>query len=518
MAKGKTIEELFSDSFKGEELAPPSGLKDSVFDSLDAYNIESKYRDAFANEEIVPRPAVWSRISRALWIAGFLSFKYNKLNVYYVVAGLVGATGIIALQENKSANDVVAPIVQQVVVASNDIENDQSASQKEVRQQEETPIQKTEQLSSATKHGPILESGGDVDEQTHNKVAKETVVVEDPIEFRIVGPDKVCVGGSGEYMLEPNRVDCQLVASSALVEGGLVRFVAAGRHEVSFVDSKSGTFLARMTVLVYEDEIPQIVGKDAICMHATDGTFRVRSKEDIGVTYVWDFAQNTHRVLGNGYVKMEPEQPGVDTLRLMKINENTGCVSYAVKTVAVLEKPDAGFSTVKYGNLLVELSVPENARVAHSSWYLDGLEVEPANGIVELDEAGEFSLVHVVEDRAGCVDSAQRTISVESFSLFVPDAFAPGTSVAVFKPTGNGLELYSIAIYNASNQKIWESTLLDNGSPAIGWDGIWNGKVQPAGMYYYRISARFVDGSVWKGVKKSNGYSTTGTFFLVEHP
>jgi len=47
---------------------------------------------------------------------------------------------------------------------------------------------------------------------------------------------------------------------------------------------------------------------------------------------------------------------------------------------------------------------------------------------------------------------------------------------------------------------LWESRELDDeGAPAEGWDGTFEGDPLPQGVYVWKIEAVFEDGTVWKG-------------------
>ena len=63
---------------------------------------------------------------------------------------------------------------------------------------------------------------------------------------------------------------------------------------------------------------------------------------------------------------------------------------------------------------------------------------------------------------------------------------------------------------------LWESTRLENGSPAEGWDGVYRGKIVPQGSYVWKINAVFIDGEVWDGQDFSNGNrGNSGTVMVI---
>jgi hypothetical protein len=76
---------------------------------------------------------------------------------------------------------------------------------------------------------------------------------------------------------------------------------------------------------------------------------------------------------------------------------------------------------------------------------------------------------------------------------------------------------YHITVFDNWGHLMWESTKLDvHGSPDEGWDGTFKGQLMPEGVYMWKISAVFVDGSVWKGSDIGKGEAKTiGTVTLI---
>lgn len=66
--------------------------------------------------------------------------------------------------------------------------------------------------------------------------------------------------------------------------------------------------------------------------------------------------------------------------------------------------------------------------------------------------------------------------------LFVPNAFTPNGDQLndLFLPIGNGILQYEMSIYNRWGEKVFYSDSLE-----LGWDGRYNGQLQPNGMYNY---------------------------------
>jgi len=73
----------------------------------------------------------------------------------------------------------------------------------------------------------------------------------------------------------------------------------------------------------------------------------------------------------------------------------------------------------------------------------------------------------------------------------MPNAFTPGRfgQNSIFKVAGFGIDKMILRIYNRWGQLVFQSTDQD-----IGWDGTYQGIVQPMGVYAYTLEAEFSDG------------------------
>jgi hypothetical protein len=98
-------------------------------------------------------------------------------------------------------------------------------------------------------------------------------------------------------------------------------------------------------------------------------------------------------------------------------------------------------------------------------------------------------------------------------NLFVPNALSPDNvmpQVRTFKPIGINLKEYHIEVMDSWGHLIWGSTLLDDsGRPVEGWNGTLNGEPLPQDTYVWKISAIFIDGTVWEGSDVGNGSGKT---------
>ncbi|MEZ5043826.1 MAG: PKD domain-containing protein [Saprospiraceae bacterium] len=103
--------------------------------------------------------------------------------------------------------------------------------------------------------------------------------------------------------------------------------------------------------------------------------------------------------------------------------------------------------------------------------------------------------------------------------LQVPNAFAPEQGLGdaqLFLPKGISLKEYRLQIFSPYGELLWESTELDEGKPAEGWDGTHQGHPLPQDVYVWKIQAIFEDGMEWRGMKMdAGGYKRIGSVTLL---
>lgn len=120
----------------------------------------------------------------------------------------------------------------------------------------------------------------------------------------------------------------------------------------------------------------------------------------------------------------------------------------------------------------------------------------------------------------GCPDDTLLTLTPSFIrGLQVPNAFAPTQGAGdaqIFLPKGLSLKEYRLQIFSPYGELLWESTELDEGKPARGWDGTHNGHPLPQDVYVWKILAIFEDGTEWRGVKTEvGGYKRIGSVTLL---
>lgn len=167
--------------------------------------------------------------------------------------------------------------------------------------------------------------------------------------------------------------------------------------------------------------------------------------------------------------------------------DETGCLDTAsinvdVRPGAILDLPD---SVILYAGESFRLDPGGNC--LYYSWF-------PPLGLSRADIADpvaspKVNTRYVVKARtaAGCVltDSVDILVEPDGY-VKLPNAFTPGghnNNVLTILKRGE-VELKKYVIYNRWGGKVFETTNIDEG-----WDGRYNGEVQPMGVYIYTIEA-----------------------------
>jgi gliding motility-associated-like protein len=115
-------------------------------------------------------------------------------------------------------------------------------------------------------------------------------------------------------------------------------------------------------------------------------------------------------------------------------------------------------------------------------------------------------------------DTTIAIILKEQWRLYVASAFAPddiNPQVAIFKAIGKNLAEFNMQIFDTWGKLLYETNELINTQPAEGWNGNYNGKPMPMDVYVWKIYAKFIDGSIWRGMEQDGEVKPYGSVTLI---
>jgi gliding motility-associated-like protein len=217
-----------------------------------------------------------------------------------------------------------------------------------------------------------------------------------------------------------------------------------------------------------------------------------------GQSFFWDFGD------GSTSTDINPVHNYIDTgtylISLLAIDSNTCNVrDSTTRSVRVNPKPTADFTTQPVPPVYNTPNIFTNnsTGATHYVWHFGDGDSTLKNSldtvIHQYQETNTFNACLVAINQFGCADTVCHPVETLINPLLdVPNAFTPGrfgqNSVVMVK--GFGIATMVWKIYNRWGQLVFESN-----NPFIGWDGTYNGTLQPIGVYAYTLDAIFFDGT-----------------------
>lgn len=242
--------------------------------------------------------------------------------------------------------------------------------------------------------------------------------------------------------------------------------------------------------------------------------------------YVWDFGDGTTRSKLQNPVHLYDKE-GVYSVKLVATG-NGVCADSVLKKdyIETLKQPDVAFSYENVNNPVphgeIQFSNQTSDAISYVWDFGDGDTSSQKDPVHRYESYGNVTVKLIAKNAIGCSDTSSTLILVDFYKgLWVPTALTPDNGSnenRLFFPKGKGLSKYSLEIYDNWGILIWKSEKLENGSPAEGWDGIGqNGKPVPPDVYVWKVSAEFLDGTLWEGQNLGGGKSikTVGTVTLL---
>jgi PKD repeat protein len=208
----------------------------------------------------------------------------------------------------------------------------------------------------------------------------------------------------------------------------------------------------------------------------------------------------------------------------LRAGDDFGCYDTAYLQHIVLPSPTSAFTMEENIDGIpgrIQLINHSLNAVSYEWDYGDGFrEFIEEPGPHEYKEEGNYLIKLITWAEDLCADTSFYQLDLIFKGLYIPNAFSPtnvNPNSKYFKPKGVNLKIYHIQIFDIWGTLLWESSALDNsGRPKEHWDGTYHGNLMPQGVYMWKASATFVDGSSWEGNETIDGKpSRIGTVALI---
>jgi len=173
---------------------------------------------------------------------------------------------------------------------------------------------------------------------------------------------------------------------------------------------------------------------------------------------------------------------------------DTSTITVEVKKFAV--ELTASPDPLLAGNTVV-LNSSANFSYDIISWMPENLFVDQSatsQTFIISDTSKTFSII--ARSNEGCLDTAYTTVTVNTNTgdFFIPNAFTPNNDGKndVFKVYGSSIKEITMRVFNQWGQLIFETKDMQKG-----WDGNYNGHIQPIGVYVYAVKVVFYNNTVY---------------------
>ncbi|RAJ21999.1 PKD domain-containing protein [Pedobacter cryoconitis] len=246
-----------------------------------------------------------------------------------------------------------------------------------------------------------------------------------------------------------------------------------------------------------------------------------------GISYLWDFGDGTTSS------EFQPEHTFGGSKEFytvtLKATNSLGCSNVSALTdyIHIVPPPVSQFNV----SPSTVISIPDytfrfedESTGSPAVWFWDfgdkqtSILKSPSHTYLD---TGTYVVTLRVTNQQGCFATTFKKVSVVGVPgyLFLPNSFMPGSEtpeLRIYKAKGSGIKNWRMSIFNKWGQDLWETTLLDDGRPAEGWDGLFKGSPAPQGVYFWKIDVEFINGMEWKGMTyDSSAPKRTGIIHLI---
>jgi gliding motility-associated-like protein len=217
------------------------------------------------------------------------------------------------------------------------------------------------------------------------------------------------------------------------------------------------------------------------------------------VSWQWNFGDSQSSTIQNPQHSFS--SANIFTVTLVATS-SFGCKDTIKKTVTVIPGPDANFSINPNPVEALEVATFTDLSTGPSAlvnWYWafgDSTASNTQNTTHAYNGQGEYSVLLVVKDINGCIDSARNDISIVLLPD-VPTAFSPNgdSQNDYFLVRGGPFKSINVRVYNSWGQLIFETN-----DQLEGWDGKFKDIDQPIGVYVWVVEVEMLNG---KSIKKT---------------
>ncbi|WP_341841275.1 PKD domain-containing protein [Chitinophaga caseinilytica] len=215
-----------------------------------------------------------------------------------------------------------------------------------------------------------------------------------------------------------------------------------------------------------------------------------------GVTFEWDFGDGSP-ISNEIYPTHTYTTPGRYPVRLRAFDPNTcNLQDDTTGFITVLPGPTAAYSflpTKPIENTPTTFTNESRNAVRYRWDFGDGNSSTDPNPTHQYLRSGVYEVCLTAYTEFGCEDSVCQEVSAIVNPLYdVPTAFSPnGDGINdKWEIKGFGILRYDMKVFNR-----WGQLMFQSNDQKLGWDGRFNGTVQPMDAYAFVLNIEFTDGN-----------------------
>ncbi|MDX1651092.1 MAG: PKD domain-containing protein [Brumimicrobium sp.] len=205
------------------------------------------------------------------------------------------------------------------------------------------------------------------------------------------------------------------------------------------------------------------------------------------ITYQWDFGDGS-TAFTESPVHLYTEPGNYPVTVSMVTSTDCQFVFDDQVVIDVFPVPVAGFAVYPPITTITDPMIEINSEaIGATDWeyYLgDGNYQNSADFIHAYQEPGNYTVMQIVQNEFGCIDTAYRGIEIQSDLIFyVPNAFTPEDDGRndLFRWVVDGYASFSFRIFNR-----WGEEIFNTNDPFDSWDGKYMGQVVQDGVYVWQ--------------------------------
>jgi len=259
-----------------------------------------------------------------------------------------------------------------------------------------------------------------------------------------------------------------------------------------------------------QTEVDILTEKDEFCQETEAVTFLATGVLDTIYWQLDNAEYNSRYSIDSSLLIADFYEAGTSTITAFT-KDSKGCLYSNDIELTVRPLPMAKIDVSLNKETAIISNKSRNSSKTQYFWNLpeiyDWEQTTSFDTIIDLDFGNYHAGLRAI-NQYGCIQETNQNFYIHiPFELYIPNAFAPeneSEGVNQFKVVSIFLDKFEITIFDNWGNTIWYSDALDEeGSPAEGWDGTYEGQKLPMGVYQWKINAHFKDDTDWEGIGES---------------